>query len=67
MCIYPMKINPNLIQSRISMSSSTTKGVKGFKYWDLIKKNILINKDDVFDDKLMLKQIVVHMCQRLKE
>ena len=31
-----------------------SKGVKGFKFWDPISKNIVMSRDAMFDEKSML-------------
>lgn len=35
-----------------------TKGMKGFKLWDMVKKNMVISIYVVFYDHLMLKQSI---------
>ena len=38
------------------------KGVKGYKFWDLVSKKVVINKDAVFDEQSMLQQKIKVMC-----
>lgn len=56
MCIYAMKIDTSLIQSRRNVSSSITQ--KGFKLWDMIKMKMVISSDVVFVKLLILKKII---------
>lgn len=53
MCIYPVKIGP---KSKKRVFGGYTKGMKRFKLWDPIKKKMLISKDVIFYEELMLKK-----------
>ena len=39
------------------------KGVKGYRFWDLISKKKVINKDIIFDETIMLKQNEAEVCE----
>ena len=46
------KLDP---KSKKCIFLSYEKGVKGYKFWDPVAQNVMINKDVVFDEKLMTK------------
>lgn len=50
---YRSKLDPKL---KKYVFIDYTKGVKGFKLWDSIKNNMVININVVFDEKLFFKQ-----------
>lgn len=49
------KLDP---KSKKRVFSGYVKREKGFKFWDLIKKKMAINKDVILGEQLMLKQTI---------
>lgn len=49
----------NLIQSKKKcIFVGYSKGMKGFKFWDLVSMKLVISRDIVFDEQSMLPKIV---------